>query len=50
MKALIVMLAAIMLGLFLFTLIAGEQDDSIYSNVKRVWRTEIEMRRIEDIP
>ncbi len=50
MKELIVMLAALILGLFLFTLIAGEQDGSIYSNVKQVWRTEIELRRMEDEP
>lgn len=48
MKELIVLIASLMLGLFLFNLIAGEQDTSIYSAVKGVWNTEIRTRTLED--
>ena len=48
MKELIVLVASIMLGLFLFNLIAGEGDDSMYSVVKDVWNREIRVRTLED--
>ena len=47
MKELIILIASIMLGLFLFNLIAGEQDSSIYSAVKGVWNTEIQARTLQ---
>ena len=37
-----------MLGLCLFSLIAGDGDNSIYSAVKGVWNTEIQARTLED--
>ena len=40
--------AMIVLGLCLFSLIAGEQETSIYSAVKGVWNTEIQARTLED--
>ncbi len=48
MKELIILIASIMLGLCLFTLIAGEQESSVYSAVKDVWTTEIRVRTLED--
>ncbi|MBQ1418942.1 MAG: hypothetical protein II418_05005 [Firmicutes bacterium] len=48
MKELIILIASIMLGLCLFSLIAGEQETSIYSAVKGVWNTEIQARTLED--
>ena len=48
MKQLIVLVASIMLGIFIFGLIAGPQDGSIYSEVKGVWQQEIEARTMSD--
>ena len=48
MKELIILIASIMLGLCLFNLIAGDQDNSIYSAVKGVWNTEIHARTLQD--
>lgn len=48
MKELVVLIATIMLGLFLFNLIAGEQESSIYSAVKGVWNSEIRVRTLQD--
>ena len=48
MKELIVLVASIMLGIVLFSLIAGTQEGSVYSDVKDVWQTEVEIRTMED--
>ena len=48
MKELIILIASIMLGVFLFNLIAGDTDRSVYSAVKGVWQTEIRARTLED--
>lgn len=42
MKQMIVFLSMLSLGCLLFGLIAGD-GDSIYSSVKNVWRTELDM-------
>lgn len=47
MKQLIILVASVMLGLFLFDLICGEQQGSVMSTVKSVWSTEIEARTQE---
>ena len=43
------MMASIILGLSIFTLIAGSQDGSVYSTVKDVWKAEIMLRTAEDV-
>ena len=48
MKQLIVMTSMVMLGVFLFTLIAGPQDGSIYSSVREVWVREAASRTVTD--
>ena len=48
MKELIILIASLMLGLFLFNLIAGDRDNSIYSAVKGVWNQEIRVRTLQD--
>lgn len=44
MKQIIVMTAMIVLGIAIFSLIAGEDDSSIINVVKGVWEQEIQMR------
>ena len=44
MKQMIVLAATIMLGVFLYGLIAGPGEGSIYSEVKNVWQHEIDAR------
>lgn len=48
MKELIVLLASVILGVFLFGLIAGSGEGSVYSSVKSVWDAEIQMRTVRD--
>lgn len=48
MKQFIVMIAAIMLGLQIFGMIAGDQDDSIFSTMREVWVKEIEARNMDE--
>ncbi|MBR0140545.1 MAG: hypothetical protein IJM17_09725 [Firmicutes bacterium] len=48
MKQLIVMAASVLLGIFLFNLIAGSSESSVYSSVKRLWVKEIEVHSIQD--
>ncbi len=48
MKQLIVMTASVLLGIFLFNLIAGGGDSSVYSSVKRLWAREIEVHSMQD--
>lgn len=50
MKDLIILIAMILLGLFLYDLVAGPQDSSIYSAVKNVWVREAEARTMNDTP
>ena len=50
MKQLIVMAAALLLGLQLFAMIAGRGEDSVASTLRQVWVHEIEARRMEDVP
>ena len=47
MKQILVMLATVILGLFLFNLICGDQPGSVMSAVKTVWDNEIEARTRE---
>ncbi len=44
MKQIIVMTATILLGVAIFHMIMGPQDDSVYSGVKSVWHQEIDIR------
>ena len=48
MKQMIILAATIMLGVFLFNLIAGPDEESIYSEVKNVWQHEIGARTMTD--
>ena len=50
MKQLIVMVAAIMLGLQLFIMIAGDQDNSVFSTMREVWIQEIDARNMDEFP
>ena len=49
MKQIIVLTASILLGLALFSLIAG-REGSIYSAAKNVWESEADMRVLSDEP
>ena len=49
MKQRIVLTASILLGLALFSLIAG-REGSIYSAAKNVWESEAELRVLSDEP
>ena len=48
MKQLIVMISAIVLGLYIFNMIIGPQDGSVLSVVREVWVHEIEARNMEE--
>lgn len=48
MKQLIVLAASILLGLYLFHLIAGPGPDSIYGSVGNLWRQELQTRTIRN--
>ncbi len=48
MKQFIVLIATVILGLFLFDLIAGPGDDSVYSSVRSLWINEIGQRTVRD--
>ena len=50
MKQMIVLIASIMLGAVLVSLIAGPQSSSSYNTVKNVWVQEIEARNILSEP
>ncbi len=50
MKQLIVLLAALLLGLQLFSMIAGSEENSILSTMSRLWVQEIEARKLVDVP
>lgn len=47
MKQLIIMVATVLLGLFLYNLICGPQQGSVMSAVRSVWSSEIEARTQE---
>lgn len=47
MKQLIVLISMVLLGLYLFGLIAGPQDGSVYSSVRQLWQQEIQQRTME---
>ncbi len=47
MKQLIVMIAAILLGIYIFGLIAGSGEGSVRSTVGRLWQQEIAVRTAE---
>ncbi|WP_165445390.1 hypothetical protein [Bacilliculturomica massiliensis] len=47
MKQILVMLATVILGLFLFDLVCGDQPGSVMSTVKTVWDCEIQARTRE---
>ncbi len=48
MKQLIVMIAAIILGVYIFGLVAGPGEGSIYSGVRQLWQQEIKVRTVQD--
>ncbi|HHX92926.1 MAG TPA: hypothetical protein GX688_04715 [Clostridiales bacterium] len=50
MKQLIVLIAMLILGIHLFSMIAGGDEKSVSSTLQRVWIREAEMRRMEDSP
>ena len=35
-------------GIFIFRMVAGPEEDSIYSGVKRLWQSEIQVRTVQD--
>lgn len=47
MKELIVIVASVLLGLAIFGMIAGEQDGSVKSTLKKVWTNEVKSRSYE---
>lgn len=49
MKQLIVLVAMITLGIFIFNLVAGPDDDSIKSNLERVWQNELTIKTVQNI-
>jgi len=50
MKQLIILAASVLLGVFLFHLIAGDSEKSMYSQVKNVWQMEMDARtRTDDL-
>ena len=46
MKQMIVMAATVALGVFLFRLIAGGQDDSLLGILQQAWQSELAVRTI----
>ncbi|MEI8215747.1 MAG: hypothetical protein WCF96_01495 [Eubacteriales bacterium] len=46
MKQIIVLCSMILLGLFINNLISGEQEDSILSNIKTIWQSEVDMQKV----
>lgn len=49
MKQLIVLVAMITLGIFIFNLVAGPDDDSIKSGLERVWQNELTIKTVQNI-
>ncbi len=49
MKQFIVLIASLLLGLALFSLIAGPEDGSIYSTLKQVWGSELSVRTLKGV-
>lgn len=45
MKQIIVLCASIMLGIFLYSMIAGPDADSVLNTAKGVWEREIEVQK-----
>ncbi|MBQ1907707.1 MAG: hypothetical protein II803_04305 [Firmicutes bacterium] len=48
MKHLIIMIASILLGIFLFDIIAGPGEGSVYSGLRGFWENEIRYRTVQD--
>ena len=48
MKQLIILTASVLLGIFLFNMIAGSSDDSMYSAAKRLWQQEAQLHTMQD--
>ncbi len=48
MKQLIILAASVLLGVYLFGLVAGGQESSVYSSVKRLWSREISVHTLQD--
>jgi len=46
-KQLIVLISSIMLGIIIFSLIAGPNEGSVYSAVKSVWQTELSIKTLQ---
>lgn len=46
MKQFIVMFAMILLGIFIYGLLMGEDEGSVKSSVKQVWRDQIEQQKL----
>lgn len=44
MKQMIVLAATVALGVYLFRLIAGEQDDSLLGILQQAWQSELAVR------
>lgn len=49
MKQFIVLIAALLLGLALFSLIAGPEEGSMYSALKQVWSSELAVRTLKGV-
>jgi hypothetical protein len=50
MKQLIVMVSAIMLGLYIFNLVIGRQEGSVAWVVREMWVREIDARSMDEFP
>jgi len=44
------MIATIMLGIYIFGIIAGSKEGSVISTVRQVWMHEIDARNMEEFP
>jgi hypothetical protein len=45
MKQIIILCATMLLGVVIFNLVAGSQQDSVMNTVKSVWEKEIDMQK-----
>lgn len=50
MKQLIVMVSAILLGLYIFNLVIGPQEGSVAWVVREMWVREIDARSMDEFP
>ena len=46
MKQIIILCSMILLGIFIYNLVSGEQDSSILSNIKTIWQSELNAQKV----